>query len=406
MVAKKKSASLIFIFFTVLVDMIGIGIIIPVIPSLIQSLDGGSLSDASEIGGWLMFAFAFMQFFCAPIMGQLSDRFGRKPILVLALFGLGLDYLFHAFAPTIFWLFVGRIIAGFFGASFTVANAYIADISTQEDKAKNFGMVGAAFGLGFIIGPVIGGIAGKWGVQMPFFVAAGFSFLNMLYGLFVVPESLTQENRRNFNFKRANPIASLLRLKRFPMMLGMVAAFFLIYMAGKSVETTWAYYTMLRFDWDISMVGYSLAFVGVLVAIVQGGLVGIISKRLGAKKTILYGFGFWTLGLILFAFAQEGWQMYAFCLVYCMGGIAGPTMQSLMSNQVPTNEQGELQGALTSLMSVTAIIGPPIMTGIFASFTKETAMFEFPGAAFSLGAILAFSGLLFAYSSLKKFRTS
>lgn len=393
-----------FIFVTVLVDMIGIGIIIPVIPSLIQSLDGGSLSEASEIGGWLMFAFAIMQFLCAPLMGELSDRFGRKPILLIALLGLGLDYLFHAFAPTVFWLFVGRVIAGICGASFTVANAYIADVSSPDEKAKNFGLVGAAFGLGFIIGPVIGGIAAQWGVQMPFFVAAGLSLLNFLYGLLIVPESLTQANRRSFDFRKANPVTSLMRFRRYPMLIGLVFSFFLIYMAGKSVETTWAYYTMYRFDWSEAHVGYSLAFVGVLVAAVQGGLVGVISKKMRKKHMILLGFSFWVLGLILFSLANKGWMMYAFCVIYCLGGIAGPTLQSVMSNTVPDNEQGELQGSLTSLISVTSIIGPPLMTGIFAAFTRDTAPFEFPGAAFLLGSLLALLGMLSAFFTLRKFK--
>ncbi|MFT6443177.1 MAG: DHA1 family tetracycline resistance protein-like MFS transporter, partial [Salibacteraceae bacterium] len=253
---KQGNAAKFFIFVTILVDVIGIGIIIPVVPDLIVSLDGGSISDAAKIGGWLMFAFAIMQFIFAPILGGLSDRFGRKPVLLMALFGLGLDYIFHAFAPTIFWLFVGRFIAGVFGASFTVASAYMADISKPEDKAKNFGLIGAAFGLGFIIGPVIGGIAGQWGVQMPFFIAAGLSLLNVLYGIFVVPESLKPENRRPFNWKRANPVSALLNLRTYPKIMGLVAGFFLIYLAGKCVESVWSFYTMYRFDWDTAHVGY------------------------------------------------------------------------------------------------------------------------------------------------------
>ncbi|MFQ3326245.1 MAG: DHA1 family tetracycline resistance protein-like MFS transporter, partial [Salibacteraceae bacterium] len=334
---KQGNAAKFFIFVTILVDVIGIGIIIPVVPDLIVSLDGGSISDAAKIGGWLMFAFAIMQFIFAPILGGLSDRFGRKPVLLMALFGLGLDYIFHAFAPTIFWLFVGRFIAGVFGASFTVASAYMADISKPEDKAKNFGLIGAAFGLGFIIGPVIGGIAGQWGVQMPFFIAAGLSLLNVLYGIFVVPESLKPENRRPFNWKRANPVSALLNLRTYPKIMGLVAGFFLIYLAGKCVESVWSFYTMYRFDWDTAHVGYSLGVVGILVTIVQGGLIGKVVSTFGEHKTIFIGYIFWVFGLVLFGLASEGWMMYSFIIVYCLGGVAGPTLQGLISNEVPDN---------------------------------------------------------------------
>jgi len=267
--AKNYKASLGFIFVTVLIDMIGIGIIIPVLPSLIESLIDGGLSDASLIGGMLMFSYSIMQFLFAPLLGSLSDKYGRRPILLMSLFGLGVDFIFHAYAPTIGWLFVGRLLAGMTGASYTVASAYIADISTPEKKAQNFGLIGAAFGLGFIIGPSIGGIASEWGVRAPFFVAAGLSFLNFLYGLFVLPESHSKENRREINLKRANPLGSLMHLRKHPFIAGFVISFFLIYIAGQSVQSTWAFFTMYRFDWDEKMVGYSLTLVGIVVAVVQ-----------------------------------------------------------------------------------------------------------------------------------------
>ena len=401
--SSRYKASLGFIFVTILIDVIGIGIIIPVLPSLIESLNGEGLSEASRIGGWLMFSYAAMQFVFAPVLGELSDRFGRRPIILMALLGLGIDYIFHAFAPTIAWLFVGRVLAGITGASFTVATAYIADISTPEKKAQNFGLIGAAFGLGFIIGPVIGGIASKWGVQMPFFIAAGLSLLNFLYGLIILPESHREENRRPFEWKRANPIGSLMHLRRYPVVISFLIPFFFIYIAGHSVQSTWTFFTMFRFEWDEATVGYSLAVVGVLVAAVQGGLVRVIVKRLGEMRTVLLGMSFWMLGLILFAFASKGWMMFAFLVPYCLGGIAGPTLQGIISNQVGPKEQGELQGALTSLISLTSIIGPPTMTWVFYSFTQDSSDITFAGAPFMLGAVLIMISIALVIRPLGRF---
>ncbi len=403
----RKNASLVFVFVTVLVDVIGLGIIIPVIPTLITQLTGEGLSAASEYGGWLMFSYAFMQFFFAPVMGELSDRYGRKPILLIALTGLGIDYVFHALAPTLFWLFVGRVIAGVCGASFTVANAYIADVSKPEDKAKNFGMIGAAFGLGFIIGPVIGGVFAKWGPQVPFLIAAGLSLLNVIYGLIILPESLPPEKRRPFEWKRANPIGSFISLKKYPMLVGMAIAFFLVHMASHAVQSTWSYFTMLKFNWNEADVGYSLAAVGILVAITQVVLVGWFNKRFGQNRTIVIGFLLWGTGLFLFAFADTGWMLYLFIVPYCLGGIAGPTIQGLVSNQVPDNEQGELQGGLTSLMSLTAIAGPPVMTSTFAVFTRTDGELPyFPGAPFILGTVFLLVSLIFIVRTLRRHNVS
>lgn len=399
----KYKASLGFIFITILVDVIGIGIIVPVIPSLIQNLTGEGLSVASRYGGLLMLAYAAMQFIFAPILGELSDKYGRRPVLLIALFGLGVDFVFHAYAPTLGWLFVGRILAGISGASFTVATAYIADISTPEKKAQNFGLVGAAFGLGFIVGPAIGGILGEIDIKLPFLAAAGLSFLNFLYGVFVLPESLKPENRRPFRWKRANPVGSLLHLKKYPLIIGFMISFFIVYVAGHSVQSTWSYFTMYRFGWDESMVGYSLAAVGVLVAIVQGGLIRVAVKKLGEKRTVIIGMLFWIIGLFLFSIAFEGWMMFSFLLPYCLGGIAGPTLQSIMSNQVPANEQGELQGTITSLVSLSSIIGPPFMTFLFYFFSRdENSTLFFPGAAFLVGAVLVLISLLLVLKPLNK----
>jgi DHA1 family tetracycline resistance protein-like MFS transporter len=400
MTARKPALS--FIFITLLIDVIGFGIIIPVIPKLIMELTGGGMSDASVYGGWLMFAFATMQFIFSPILGGLSDQFGRRPVILISLFGFGLDYILVALAPSIGWLFVGRIFAGITGASFTTASAYIADVSTPEKRTQNFGMIGAAFGLGFIIGPVIGGVLGQYGARVPFFAAAGVTLLNWLYGYFVLPESLSKENRRPFDWKRANPIGSLMHLRKYPVISGLVISLVCIYVAAHAVQSTWSYFTMEKLKWDEAMVGYSLGVVGILVSLVQGLLIRYTTPLFGPKKSVYIGLALYTLGLILFAFASQSWLMFVFLVPYCLGGVAGPALQALMSNQVPANEQGELQGALTSLISVTSIVGPPLMTRLFAFYTKPTAMVYFPGAPFLAGAVFMLVSLLMAMRTLKR----
>ena len=401
---QKRSAALGFIFITVLVDVIGLGIIIPIVPKLIEKLTGLGISDASKYGGWLVFSFALMQFLFSPILGGLSDKFGRRPILLISLFGLGLDYIFHAFAPSIIWLFTGRLIAGIMGASITTATAYIADISTPEKRSQNFGLIGAAFGLGFIIGPLIGGIASKWGTNVPFLIAAGLTLLNVIYGYFILPESLSLENRRNFEWKRANPISSLKHLKKYTIVSGLVSSLVLTFLASHAVQSNWTYYTMYKFKWTPEIVGYSLAIVGVLVAFVQGFLIRKIIPRLGESKAIYLGMAFTCLGLILFGLAWKDWMMFAFLVPYCLGGIAGPALQGIISKQVPDNEQGELQGALTSLMSLTAIAGPLIMNNLFAYSTAKESLFYLPGATFYLAALLILIGLFAAVKTLSQHR--
>ncbi|MBN8859493.1 MAG: TCR/Tet family MFS transporter [Sphingobacteriales bacterium] len=400
-----KKAALGFIFITLLVDTIGFGIIIPVMPKLIEQLIHGNLSDASRWGGWLTFAFAIMQFLCAPVLGNLSDRYGRRPVLLFSLFGFGLDYLLLTVAPNISWLFIGRIIAGITGASFTTAAAYIADISSHEDRAKNFGMIGAAFGLGFIIGPVIGGLLGSVGPRVPFMAAAILTLLNWLYGYFVLPESLGKEQRRSFSWKRANPVGSLLHLRKYPALSGLIISLMLVYIAVHSVQSTWAFFNMEKFGWDEKMVGISLGIVGLLVGLVQGGLIRIVNPRLGNEKSIYVGLALYAIGLLLFAFASQSWMMLVFLIPYCLGGIGGPALQAVISNHVPSNEQGELQGALTSMMSATTIIGPPLMTNLFAYFTGKTAPVYFPGAPFLLGAIMMMVSTVLVYRMFKAEKT-
>ena len=395
-----RTPALSFIFITLLVDIIGLGIIIPVTPRLIQEMTICTISEASMYGGWLMFSYAIMQFIFSPVIGGLSDRYGRRPVLLLSLFGFGLDYLFLAFAPSITWLFVGRILAGVAGASITTATAYIADISTPEKRAQNFGIIGMAFGIGFIIGPVLGGVLGQYGTRIPFFAAAGLTLLNWLYGYFILPESLSAEHRRKFEWKRANPIGSLKHLSRYPVILGLVASLVLIYIAAHAVQSTWTYFTMERFNWNEAMVGYSPGMAGLCVAIVQGGLIRIINPKLGPNRSVYVGLMLYALGLALFAFSTQGWMMFAFLVPYCLGGIAGPSLQGIISNQVPPNQQGELQGALTSLISMTSIVGPLFMTNMFSFFTGKNTPYYFPGAAFLAGAVLMLVSGLLAWRTL------
>ena len=402
MAKDKKQAALGFIFITLLIDVTGFGIIIPVLPKLITELIHGNLSDASRFGGWLLFAYSLMQFVCAPILGNLSDKYGRRPVLLFSLFGFGLDYILQGFAPNIIWLFIGRIIAGITGGSFTTASAYIADISTPEKRAQNFGMIGAAFGIGFIIGPVLGGILGHYGSRIPFFAAAALALINWVYGYFILPESLDHEHRRSFDWKRANPMGSLMHLKKYPVVSNLIASITLLYIASHAVQSTWTYYTMSKFGWNEQLVGYSLGFVGLTVGIVQGALIRVIIPKLGQHKSVYIGLGLYTIGFVLFALASQTWMMFAFMIPYALGGIAGPSLQGIISHHVPPNEQGELQGALTSLMSATSIIGPLLMTNIFSYFTSSAAPVHFPGAAMMLGAILTLISTLLAYKALVK----
>ncbi len=401
MASNKKSAAIGFIFITMLIDITGWGIIIPVIPKLIKELIHGDISEAAKIGGWLTFAYAITQFVFAPLVGNLSDKFGRRPIILISLFAFSMDYLLLAFAPTITWIFIGRIIAGITGASITTASAYIADVSTPENRAKNFGMIGAAFGLGFIIGPVIGGLLGQYGSRVPFYAAAVLCLLNFLYGYFILPESLSKENRREFSLKRANPIGAFMNLKKYPKLIGLVVSIFLLYTASHAVHSNWSYFTMYKFNWDEKMVGISLGAIGLLVGIVQGGLIRVINPKLGNEKSIYVGMALYTVGMFLFATATESWMMFAFLIPYCLGGIAGPAMQAVISSQVPANEQGEIQGTLSSLMSASAIVGPPMMSTVFYYFTHKEAPFQFAGAPFVLGGILMFLSTIIAYFSFR-----
>ncbi len=395
---KQRAAGVGFIFITLMIDITGWGIIIPVVPKLIQELiHNPDISVASQYGGWLSFAYAGMQFLFASVLGGLSDRFGRRPIILFSLLGFSVNFMIQALAPSIFWLFVGRIFSGVTGASVTTASAYIADVSTDEDRAKNFGLVGAAFGVGFIVGPVLGGLLGHYGARVPFYAAAALCLINFLYGWFVLPESLAPEHRRPFNWRRANPVGSLMQLRRHPEIIGLVSALVFVYIASHAVQANWTFFTMYKFGWNEQLVGISLGVSGLMAALVQGYLIRLVQPRLGNERTIIYGLSLYAVGLLLFAFASQSWMMFAFLVPYGLGGIAGPALQAVISTQVPRGEQGELQGALASLISLTAIVGPPLMTNTFYYFTHDAAPFLFPGAPFFLAFLLMSVSVLMVY---------
>lgn len=403
---QKLNSALVFIFITMLIDVIGIGIIIPGLPDLLKNLTGGTLSDAAEEGGILMSSYAIMQFFFSPIIGGLSDKYGRRPVILASLFGFGIDYLITGFATNITWLFVGRIFAGIFGASFSTAGAYIADVSEPEKRAQNFGLIGAAFGLGFILGPAIGSVVSNYGERVPFFVAAGLALINFVYGYFALPESLKPENRREFDWKRANPLGTLKQMLKYKSVVQLLIPFTIIMIASFATQSTWAYFTREQLGWETDMVGYSLVMVGIMAAIVQGGLTRKLIPALGLQRSIYFGLILWVIGYILYAVATESWMMFAFTVVASLGGIATPAIQGIMSNAVPPNEQGELRGGITSVVSITSIFGPLLMSYSFAYFTSDNAPIRLPGAPFWLGAILILISLIMIYYTLSKEKTA
>ncbi|MDB5060790.1 MAG: tetracycline resistance efflux pump [Mucilaginibacter sp.] len=396
-------AALGFIFVTIFIDVLGLGIIIPILPKLLEQLAHVDISMASQYSGYLTFTYASMQFLFAPVLGNLSDRYGRRPVLLFSLLGFGIDYLFMAFAPSIIWLFVGRFIAGIAGASTTTATAYIADVSEGSKRAANFGLIGAATGLGFILGIGMGGFLGAIAVKLPFLVAAGLALLNAIYGYFILPESLSIKNRRRFEWKRANPVGSLMRLRNYSMAVStLITAYTMVYIGQKAIESTLPFYLLEKFKWTLHSISALGIFIGLLIAGIQGGLVRWVIPKFGLRKNIMAGIAFYGIGLILIAFNNVGWLMYVYMIPYCLGGIGGTALQGFISEHVSPREQGELQGALTSLVSITTIIGPLLMTSLFHHFTSKESSIYFPGAPFLMGAILMLVSIALTIRSFKK----
>jgi DHA1 family tetracycline resistance protein-like MFS transporter len=394
--------ALIFIFITVLIEVIGLGIVIPVLPKLIIELSGVTFGVAATIGGYMIFTYAFIRFFFAPIIGNLSDRFGRRPVLLLALFAFGMDYMIAGMAPTLTWLFIGRALSGMAGATYATANAYIADISPPEKRAQNFGLIGAAFGIGFTIGPAIGGLLGEISARLPFFVAAGLAFANMAYGYFVLPETLDADHRREFKLSRANPIGAWKQLKAYPIVIGLGLVAFFYQIGHDTNPAIWTYYTMEKFNWTPRDIGWSMAFLGIMVAIVQGGLTRTVIPRIGENRSIIIGLKCAAVGFVGFAFASEGWMMYAWIVPWAMMGLAMPAMRAIMSNHVPPSGQGELQGGMASIVSATAFLTPPIMARLFRYYSGELDLY-FPGAPFFAAGIICVLGLAVFYVVMKRY---
>lgn len=399
---KKHSAALGFIFVTLFIDVLGLAVIIPVMPKLLETLGHVDVSTAAQYSGYLTFTYASMQFLFSSVVGNLSDRYGRRPVLLSSLLGFGIDYVFMAFAPTIAWLFVGRVIAGITGASTSTATAYIADISTGKNRAANFGLVGAASGVGFIVGIAMGSFLGELNVRLPFMAAAAFAFINAVYGYFVLPESLAAQNRRPFEWKKSNPISSLRNLGKYPALTSLITAFSLVYIGQKAVEYVMSFYVTLKFDWQLKSIGYLGFFIGIVLVAIQGGLIRYTIPKFGQEKNIVAGLLFYTLGLTLIAFATQGWMMYVFMIPYCLGGISGPSLQGMITGTVSAKEQGELQGSLAGISSLAVIIGPLLMSSVFNLFTHKSTSTYFPGAPYILGALLMLLSTFMAVRSFKK----
>ncbi|HWA90516.1 MAG TPA: TCR/Tet family MFS transporter [Rhizomicrobium sp.] len=374
--------ALAFIFITMLVDTIGLGIIIPVGPKIIAELTHQDMAGAARWSGWLFFVYALMQFLCAPLIGNLSDRFGRRPVLILALLALGFDYLLTGLAPTIAWLFVARFLSGMAGASYTTANAYIADITPPEKRAANFALTGAAFSVGFTLSPGIGGFLGSFGPRIPFFFAAALSLANALFGYFVLKESLKPEHRRKFDLARANPLGALQALRRLPGVFWLVVVMVLMRLAHDSNPAVFSFYVYAKFDWSTKMVGYALMAVGALMTVVYGFLVRAVVPKIGETASVYLGLVSGAIGFAGYAFATESWMMFAFMVPFSLMAFVMPALNATMSKMVGPSEQGELQGALTCIGSLTSIVSPPLLTTLFWYFSRKDAPVYFPGAAF------------------------
>ena len=393
-----RRASVVFVLITMFIDVLGMGLVFPILPRLVQSLLGDAASEAPLVYGLLLSIYAIMQFLCAPLLGALSDRFGRRPVLLLALCGLAFDYVLLSVAPSVWWLALGRVVAGMLGATFTTAGAYIADVSPPEKRAANFGLMGVAFGLGFIAGPALGGVLGQSNLRLPFMVCAGLAFFNLLFGLLVMPESLKPEHRRPINWAQANPVGAMRAVWRFDAVARLVPIYVAASLAQQGLQSVWVPYTTYRFSWSVGDVGLSLAVVGLLFALSQGALVRPMLARLGEGRTLVTSLAVAVVGMLLFGLASQGWMMYPVTALYCLGlGLLQPSIQGLMSKSVPANQQGLLQGAMTSVMTATAIVAPPVANGLFALFIAPQAPLVVPGVPFFVGGALCLAALSLAF---------
>jgi DHA1 family tetracycline resistance protein-like MFS transporter len=393
-----RRAALVFIFITVLIDILAFGLIIPVLPHLIENFLSGNVSHAAVWYGYFSTAFFAMQFFFTPVQGALSDWLGRRPVILLSNLGLGLDFLMMAMVNTLPLLFIGRIISGITAASFSTSNAYVADVTPPEKRAQAFGMIGMAFGLGFIVAPAIGGFLGEINLRLPFWVAVAMCLMNFTYGFFVLPESLPPEKRTpHFDWAHANPFGSLRLLRRYPQVLGLIGVLFLMALAHMVYPTTFVLYADYRFGWGPQMVGYTLALVGLLAAIVQGGLIKKIVGAIGERRALLFGLACGTIGFALYAIAPTGYWFWAMMPIAALWGVAGPAAQAIMTHHVDPREQGRLQGAVASLSSIAGIIAPTLFTRLFAAVTQSHQHGAWAGLTFGLAALMVGAAWVLAW---------
>ncbi len=397
----KRTPGLAFIFVTLLIDILGFGLLIPILPKFVALLSGRGLSAGARDYGWLLALYGLMQFLFSPVLGTLSDRYGRRPVLLLSLLFSGLDYVIMALAPSLVWLYVGRILSGITGASFTAASAYIADVSPPEKRSQNFGLIGAAFGIGFILGPAAGGLLGAWGTRVPFWAAAGLAGANLLYGWLILPESLDPKNRRAFSWREANPLGALRVLGRYPVVWGLTGALAASNLGGQCLNSTWVLFTTARFGWGVRENGLSLAVFGAVALIFQVGLARVLLPRWGDRRTLVIGLAVGVVQFAAFALATRGWMIYVITLAGGLGFLSGQATQGLLSRQVGEDEQGTLQGALASLVSLTGIAGPVLATSLFAYFTRAAAPVKLPGISFLLAAALTALALALSLRALR-----
>jgi len=402
MASPTRPAGVGFIFVTLVLSVVGFGLLIPVLPALVVEFRGGSHTEGSHAYGWIISTYALMQFIGAPIMGSLSDRFGRRRIILIATAGSAVDYVIMALAPTLAWLFIARIIAGFTAGVLSTANAYIADVTPPEKRAQSFGLLGAAFGIGFVIGPVLGGVLGHYDLRLPFWVAAGCASLNWLWGFFVLPESLKPENRRAFEWKRANPVGALLALGHLPSVLALAGSYFILMLAQTITQSTWALYTDARYHWGPMQIGLSLMLVGVLSGLVQATLIKKIVPRIGETRAVALGFMISIVSTIGYGLATQGWMIYAIILVGSFAGISGPALQSYITKHVPANEQGAVQGVYSGLASLAGIPGPLLGTFILGWAVEPGRPAVLAGSSFFTTAILTMLALYLAVRTFRK----
>jgi DHA1 family tetracycline resistance protein-like MFS transporter len=401
----KHAPGLAFIFVTLLIDVLGVGLLIPILPKFVATLSGQGLSAGARDYGLLLGLYGLMQFGFAPLLGALSDRYGRRPVLLLALGFTGFEYVIQALAPTLTWLYVGRILAGITGASFTTASAYIADVSPPEKRAQNFGLIGAAFGVGFIAGPALGGLLGAYGPRVPFWVAAALSGINLVYGMLVLPESLKPENRRPFAWREANPFGVLQVLGRYPVVKGMAWSLLASNFAMQSLQSTWVLFMTSRFGWGTRENGFSLAVVGVVALVFQVGLARFLLPLFGERRTVLIGLLVGAAEYLGYALADKAWMVYAIMFAGGLSYLVGQAIQGLLSREVGDDAQGTLQGALTSLASLTGIVGPIAATALFSYFTRPHASVRISGISFFLASALDILAAVIALRVLPRTKT-